>query len=116
MARIREFRRRKAKALLARSSMVSRERINLQAYNDALSTKENLKEFQNYLPASSDLEGRVAANSQYDSDLRDQTRLVTAAFESGLTSAADLFISAYDTHTTHDALHEPLLAHTTDAV
>ena len=116
MALIREFRRRRTETLLSSSSLVNRQRINLQAYNDALSSKENLKEFQSYLPASSELEGRIAANNQSDSDLRDQTRLVTAAFESGLTSAADLFIGAYDTHTNHDALHEPLLAHTTDAI
>ncbi len=116
MALIREFRRRKTETLLSRTSLINRERINLQAYNDALSSKENLKEFKNYLPASTELEGRVAANTQTDSDFRDQARLVTAAFESGLTSAADLFIGGYDTHTTHDALHEPLLAHTTDAI
>ena len=116
MALIREFRRRRTETLLSSPSLVNRQRINLRAYNDALSSKENLKEFQSYLPASSELEGRIAANNQSDSDLRDQTRLVTAAFESGLTSAADLFISAYDTHTNHDALHEPLLAHTTDAI
>ncbi len=103
MTLIREFRRRKAEALLSSSSLVNRERINLQAYNDALSSKENLKEFKNYLPASTELEGRIAANGDTDSDLRDQVKLVAAAFESGLTSAADLFIGGSDTHTTHDS-------------
>ena len=74
MALIREFRRRKTETLLSRTSLINRERINLQAYNDALSSKENLKEFKNYLPASTELEGRVAANTQTDSDFRDQAR------------------------------------------
>ncbi len=116
MTLVREFRRRKAEAMLSSTSLVNRERINLQAYNDALSSKENLKEFQNYLPASTELEGRIAANGDTDSDLRDQVKLVAAAFESGLTSAADLFIGGYDTHTTHDSLHDPLLSFTTNAI
>ena len=116
MTVIREFRRRKTERHLESPFLVNRQRITLQAYNEALTSKNNLKEFRHFLPDENQMEGPVAISEMTSSDIRDQARLVTAAFESGLTSAADLFIGGYDTHTTHDSLHEPLLAHTTDAI
>lgn len=114
--RIRQFRREKTQKMLAAPTLINRQKTNLKAFSDALSSKGSLKEFKNFLPDSDELKGQIEISNQHSSDLKDQVRLTTAAFESGLTSAADLFISGFDTHNTHDALHEPLLAFTTDAI
>ena len=114
--RIREFRRKKTQEMLADSTLMNRQKTNLEAYSDALSSKGSLKEFRSFLPDNNELEGPVSISQMTSSDLRDQVRFTAAAFESGLTSAVDLFIGGYDTHTDHDTDHEPLLAHTTDAI
>jgi hypothetical protein len=114
--RIRQFRREKTQKMLAAPTLINRQKTNLKAFSDALSSKGSLKEFKNFLPDSDELKGQIEISNQTSSDLKDQVRLTTAAFESGLTSAADLFIGGFDTHNTHDALHEPLLAFTTDAI
>jgi hypothetical protein len=114
--RIREFRIKKTQEMLADPTLMNRQKNNLEAYSDALSNKVNLKEFKNFLPNSDELKGRINITKQTSSDLKDQVKMTAAAFESGLSSAADLYVSGYDTHTTHDALHKPLLAFTTDAI
>ena len=116
IALIREFRVKKTRERMAGSRFLNREQINLKAFSSALASKVHLKEFQSYLPREEDLEGRISISEQSSSDVRDQVKLTTAAFQSGLTSAADLFVGTFDTHTTHDLMHEPLLAHTTDAI
>ena len=116
MARIRNFRQQGTDERLADPTLIHRQKINLRAYNDALLSKVNLKQIQNFLPSQDELEGRVTITTQAESDLRDQVRLTVAGLESGLTSAADLHVWGFDTHTRHDEWHEPLLAFTTDAI
>ena len=116
LTRIREFRRNKTLSMMDDATLMNRQKINLQAYSDALSSKGLLKEFKSFLPDNNELEGRISVSQMASSDLRDQVRFTATAFQSGLTSAVDLYIGGYDTHTTHDILHEPLLAHTTDAI
>ena len=102
--------------MLEQIDLLGRDKNNLQAFNDALTSKESLKEFKSYLPKSEELEGNISVSTDTMSNLRDQIKLTTSAFQSGLTSAADLYIGGFDTHSTHDSLHEPLLAFATDAI
>jgi hypothetical protein len=114
--RIRQFRIKKTQKMLAEPTLMNRQKNNLKAYSDALTSMGNLKELRKFLPGNDDLEGQIQITNQNSSDLKDQVRLTAAAFESGLTSAADLYIGGYDTHTTHDALYSKLLGFTTDAI
>lgn len=114
--RIREFRKKKTREMLADPGLMNRHKVNLEAFSGALSSKRGLKEFRSYLPKQNELESWVNVTSETSSNLRDHVRLTAAAFESGLTSAADLSVGGYDTHKTHDRLHEPILGFTTDAV
>ena len=114
--RIRDLRKQKTRRMLEQIDLLGRDKYNLQAFNDALSFKDNLKEFKSYLPKSEELEGNISVSTDTMSNLRDQIKLTAAAFQSGLTSAADLYIGGFDTHSTHDSLHEPLLAFATDAI
>ena len=114
--RIRDLRKQKTRRMLEQIDLLGRDKYNLQAFNDALSFKHNLKEFKSYLPKSEELEGNISVSTDTMSNLRDQIKLTAAAFQSGLTSAADLYIGGFDTHSTHDSLHEPLLAFATDAI
>ena len=114
--RIRTLRKQKTRRMLEQIDLLGRDKNNLQAFNDALTSKESLKEFKSYLPKSEELEGNISVSTDTMSNLRDQIKLTTSAFQSGLTSAADLYIGGFDTHSTHDSLHEPLLAFATDAI
>ena len=114
--RIRTLRKQKTRRMLEQIDLLGQDKNNLQAFNDALTSKESLKEFKSYLPKSEELEGNISVSTDTMSNLRDQIKLTTSAFQSGLTSAADLYIGGFDTHSTHDSLHEPLLAFATDAI
>ncbi len=116
MNRIREYRSMRLARMMSDPNLLNRQSINLDAYNSAQESKSALAGFSDFLPSADQVYEDVQVNSQVSSNLRRQIQMSVAAFKAGLASAADLFIGGYDTHTNHDALHSPLLAHTTDSI
>ncbi len=116
MARIREYRDMRLERMIANPNNLSRTQINLEAYQSALDSKSALSDFENYIPGREDIYPEDVVNDEVTSNLRRQIQMTIATFEAGIGSAADLFVFGFDTHTNHDALHEPLLAHVADAL
>ena len=75
-----------------------------------------LKKFLDYVPDDNELEGGITLANKRFSDLRDQVRFAAAAFQSGLTSAVDLYESGFDSHNDNDSQQTSMLSHVTDAV
>lgn len=113
---IRAFQQEKTRRMLLESATLNRHKVNLQAFDDALSSKPNLSRFSDFLPDQSEMEGGVVLPNKLRSDLRDQVRLTISAFESGLTSASDLILGGFDSHGDNDEEQGILLAHLTDAI
>ena len=114
--RIRAFQQEKTRRMLLEPATLNRHKVNLQAFNDALSTKLNLSRLSGFLPDQSEMEGSVNLPKKLRSDLRDQVRLTISGFESGLTSASDLILGGFDSHNDNDEEQAILLAHMTDAI
>ena len=113
---IRAFQQEKTRRMLLESATLNRHKVNLQAFDDALSSKPNLSRFADFLPDQSEMEGLVSLPKKKMSNLRDQVRLTISALDSGLTSASDLIINGFDTHNDNDEEQAILLAHMTDAI
>ncbi len=116
MARIRAFRRARNARMLDNEALLARTRDNLQAYDSALAAAGELERFADFVPDDADVLPRVTVNPEIDSNLPQQVQLTAAAFEAGVASAADLFLSGFDTHQNHDSLHEPLLSHLNEGI
>lgn len=116
LARIDSYRVARLQRKLASDNLTPRQRNNLEAYENALNTRGPLADFQNYLPADNEILPNETVNNQVSSNLKRQVQLAVSAFDAGLASAADLYAFGYDTHTTHDALHEPLFTHLNESI
>ncbi len=85
------------------------------SYLDALTKTDAIAEFARYIPAEDKLQGiRMVAGKI--SNLHQQIQLSLLAFKSGVSVAADLFESGFDTHNNHEDLHAKHLANVTDAI
>ena len=103
---------------LADASLTPRQRYNLESYASARSSAAALERFAQVLPASSqDFQQPLNLGPALgESTLMRQIQLSMLAFESGVSCAADLYTSGYDTHQDHDSLHDTLFSHLADAV
>lgn len=116
MSRIQSYRQARINRKMASERLTPRQLENLSAYDTALRNRSSLVEFSNYLLAPEDYYDWEEVNEEVQSDLRRQIQLTMSAFDAGVASAADLFTSGYDTHTDHDALHEPLFTYQNNAI
>lgn len=116
MARIREYRNMRLQRMIEDPTNLARTRINLEAYDSALRSKSALSNFEEFIPSDDQIFPEDRVNQEVNSNLRRQIQMVIATFQAGIGSAADLLLPGFDTHTNHDSLHEPLLAHFSDAM
>jgi uncharacterized protein (DUF1501 family) len=96
--------------------LTPRKSNNLAAYQQALSSRSALSKLPSYLPPQDDIIANQQVNSDTSSSLQRQIQMSIAAFNAGLASASDLFTNGYDTHSDHDALHEPLFTHLNESI
>lgn len=102
--------------MLADDSLLPRQRLAASAYRQALLSQSRLADLANYLPDASEIPQDEEVNDQITSNLRRQTLMTVLSFLSGTACSADLYLGGFDTHTTHNTLHEPLLRHATECI
>lgn len=100
----------------AEAGILPRRALAMQAYAAARSNRAGLADFAAALPDEGELQQRVRANGEVESNLRQQIQVAVLGFATGVSCAADLYLHGFDTHQNHDALHEPLLAFTTQSL
>ena len=82
----------------------------------ALRNRGSISRIKDFLPAAGEIAQEESITRETNSSLRRQIQLTMSSFESGLCCASDLIVSGFDTHTNHDELHEPLLAHVNESI
>ncbi len=98
------------------ASILPRQKYTMDAYYEARENSQSLEDFAEELPPNEELQPRIEVADGLNSSLMQQIQVTTLAFKSGVAASADLVLHGFDTHTDHDALHEPLLAHLADAI
>ena len=116
MERIRKYRNWRIARMLENPQLLHRQRTNLEAYANALESKSALANFNQYIPAENEILQDVEVHARQTSNLPRQIQMTIAAFQSGLTSAADLYTGGYDTHTDHDSQHDALFGHLAEMI
>ena len=111
---------RMARRLVAEPGVLPGELRNRRLYQSAFASAEGLKAYADAIPPDEELEQPVEFQSPssdiYRSELRRQAQLSVLAFKTGVAVSADLWVSGFDTHATHDEDHEWLLGNLTDSV
>ena len=77
---------------------------------------EGLKAYADAIPPEDQLEQEERYEIYPNSTLRRQAQLTVLAFKTGVAVSADLFLSGFDTHASHDSEHERRLGNLTDSV
>ena len=101
---------------MAEEGLTPRQRHGLETYHQARLSREQLTAFAENLPGQGELQDEVDIFQGQRSTLLRQVQVALLAFQSGVSMAADLFVSGFDTHANHDAEHEPALQHLTEAI
>jgi len=92
-----------------------RQKLAINNYQSALDNSTTLNSFIEELNSAGDIhEKEQTANS--NSDLKRQAQLALIAMKAGVSIAADLYVSGFDTHEMHDELHGAMMSHITDSI
>ena len=116
LSRIARYRRERITRFLAKPDSFGLKRSNLEAMDAALRNRGSISRIKDFLPAAGEIAQEESITRETNSSLRRQIQLTMSGFESGLCCASDLIVSGFDTHTNHDELHEPLLAHVNESI
>jgi len=114
--RIKAYQLQRIQALLSDESLTPRQRFGLETFYQARLSREQLTEFAQVLPQPGELQDLVEFAQGERSSLLRQVQVSLLAFQSGVSMAADLHLSGFDTHADHDAIHEPALEHLTQSI
>ncbi|MEE4190331.1 MAG: DUF1501 domain-containing protein [Halieaceae bacterium] len=114
--RIKAYQLARLEALMEKEGLTPRQRHGLETYYQARLSRDQLTAFAENLPGQDQLQDELEIFQGQRSTLLRQVQVSLLAFQSGVSMAADLFVSGFDTHSDHDAEHEPLLQHLTEAI
>ena len=103
-------------AQVSPANVISGNRVSRQSYLDALEKSDAIAEFASYIPSEDKLQQVRNVAPGRSSNLHQQMQLALLAFKAGVSVAADLFESGFDTHDNHDIYHPKVLANVTDAI
>ncbi|MEP5764534.1 MAG: DUF1501 domain-containing protein [Halieaceae bacterium] len=114
--RIKAYQLQRLQDLMAQEGLTPRQAHGLDTYYQARLSRDQLTAFAEVLPKDGELQDLVEFSQGNRSSLLRQTQVSLLAFQSGVSMAADLHVSGFDTHADHDADHEPVLQHLTESI
>jgi hypothetical protein len=114
--RIKAYQMQRLLDLQAAESLTPRQRHALETYYQARLSRDQLSAFAEVLPTADELQPRLQVTQETNSSLLRQAQVALLGFNAGVSMAADLHVTGFDTHADHDAEHEPLLAHLTGSI
>jgi hypothetical protein len=115
--RIRALQASNLQTLAADPAALPLDRRNRAYLFNAMQNTEALKAFGNLIPATSAIQAvRKVNDRNQNSSIHQQIQMTLLAFKSGLTVAADIYDSGFDTHADHDSEHVLALNNVTDAL
>lgn len=89
------------------ASRLPRQRSSMGSYYEARPNVDGLEHFASVIPADSEIESSKSLS---------QAQMAILGFKAGVTCAADVELGGFDTHTNHDALHEPVLTNVVEVI
>lgn len=101
--------------LAAAQNLTSLTSANINAQSKAFNNSALLRDFETVLRNAGELQSPIH-NRSYTVTLRRQAQIALLAMSAGVTAAADLHITGFDTHANHDADHSWLLTQLTDGI
>jgi hypothetical protein len=114
-ARIQALQLKTLQRLNTEPSLLLGDQKSRQLYLDSFSKADALKPFGNLLPDASSIQPTRFAGAELSS-LHQQIQSALIAFKAGVSVAADVVETGYDTHSNQDRDHEPLLVNSIDAI
>ena len=114
--RIKAYQLEQLQELMARDDLTPRQRHGMETYYEARISREQLASFADVLPSADALQPRVEVIQGETSSLLRQAQVSLLGFQAGVSMAADLHVDGFDTHSDHDAEHEPMMQHLTESV
>jgi len=94
--------------LLAKDGITPLQQASRLNYQSALNNSDILQLYAENLKSAGEFEAQQE-QGEFTSNINLQAQLAVIAMYSGVSSAADLYISGFDTHTNHDSSHQDLL-------
>ncbi len=114
--RVKALQLKSAQDLAAKSNIPAGQKKSRRFFAEALAQADGLSAFANSIPGEDQLQQPKELSQRYRSNLHQQMQISLLAMKSGVTVAADLFESGFDTHEEHDADHALLLTNVNDAI
>jgi uncharacterized protein (DUF1501 family) len=114
--RIKAYQLARLQDLLAAEDLTPRQRHGIDTFYQARLSRDQLTAFAENLPGQDSLQDEIEVFAGQRSTLLRQIQVSLLGFQSGVSMASDLFVSGFDTHSNHDAEHEPALRHLTEAI
>ena len=105
-----------AQDLAAKGNIPAGQKKSRRFFAEALAQADGLSAFANSLPGEDQLQQQKELSQKYRSTLHQQMQISLLAMKSGVTVAADLFESGFDTHEDHEQDHNILLTNVNDAI
>ena len=114
--RIKAYQLARLETMMADPNLTPRQRHGMETYYQARLSRDQLSAFAELLPDADSLQDEVEIFDGQRSTLLRQAQVSLLGFQAGVSMAADLFVSGFDTHQQHDTEHEPALTHLTQAI
>ena len=114
--RIKRFQLQRLLAMQENEALTPRQRHGLETFYQARISRDQLAAFADVLPNADELQPLLQVTPGGRSSLLRQEQVALLGFQAGVTMAADVHLRGFDTHSDHDADHEPMLAHLTESI
>jgi len=114
--RIKQYQLARLQAMLLREDLTPRQRNGISTYYEARLSRDQLSGLAELLPDNDELQPRQQVTATTRSTLMRQAQVALIGFQAGVSMAADIHVNGFDTHSDHDADHEPMLEHLTESL
>ena len=114
--RVQALRLQKARERAAEAGLLAGSKSNRDIFVQALEQANDLSVFADVIPAEEALQPEREIDQSFPSTLHQQMQISLLAMQAGVTVAADLFQTGFDTHANHDYVHTGLLDTANDAI
>lgn len=114
--RIKQYQLDRLLAMQQKTNLTPRQRHAIETYYAARVSRDQLAAFADVLPTADELQPLTQVTQRVRSSLLRQAQVSLLGFQAGVSMAADLHLRGFDTHSNHDADHEPMLQHLTESI
>lgn len=116
LERVKQYQLARLEAMMAREDLTPRQRHGIETFYQARLSRDQLSAFAELLPDNESLQPTAQPTQGVNSTLARQAQVSLIGMQAGVSMAADLHVRGFDTHSEHDADHEPMMQHLTETL